>query len=127
MQERMLCPRHAHIRLEVREGVLICPRCQRPDAVLEPAELITMTQLWNREVMPSYDELIEGVDKSIMEFLWLEQSGTLINLFLYFNSEKKPLDPREFLMFWGSLVEEEQDYYMIASAEGLRDEAKEER
>jgi hypothetical protein len=82
-----------------------------------------MQEIWRQESVPSFEEMVAGVDETILEYLWVEKSGTLINLFLYFSSERKPMNPREFLEFWGSLSGSEQDYYMTASAEGLRNEA----
>lgn len=120
MQERLICVKHPHIDVREKNGIQYCRLCSARGSA---SILTTMTELWHQESVPSFEEMIAGVDESIMEFLWVEKSGTLINLFLYFNSERRPLNPREFLEFWGSLSESEQDYYMTASAEGLRDEA----
>lgn len=124
MQEQMICPRHPHVGLEMKDGELNCRRCTAAGNLLKPAGLITLKELWDRESVPSFDEMITGVDETILDFLWKEKSGTLINLFLYFTSHQRPLDPREFLQFWGSLSGPEQDYYMFASAEGLKSEVK---
>lgn len=120
MQERLICARHPHVGIREKDGKPYCRLCVAKD---KDAKLMVMRDLWRQESIPSFEEMIAGVDETILEFLWIEKSGTLINLFLYLNSERKPLNPREFLEFWGSLSESEQDYYMTASAEGLRDEA----
>jgi hypothetical protein len=120
VQERLICVKHPHIDIRVKDGKQYCRLCSARNT---EAELTTMTELWHRDSVPSFEEMLAGVDESIMDFLWVEKSGTLINLFLYFNAERKPLNPREFLEFWGSLSAADQDYYMTASAEGLRDEA----
>lgn len=119
MQEQMVCPKHPGGRIVDEGGILRCRRCT--------PQLITMKELWGqweRKNPLSFDQLMADVDSAIMEFLWSEKNGTLVNLFLYFNVKSNPLNPREFLEFWDSLAAEEQDYYMRASAEELRNEAK---
>lgn len=81
-------------------------------------------QIWANVEVPPLRELVSEVDARITEYLWIWNSGALVNLFLYFQSEAKPLDPREFLEFWGPLSPAEEDYYIAASAEAMRDEAK---
>lgn len=117
MQEQgdWTCPKHPDKLLEWDGRSFVCVAC-----------ILTrkIEKVWESFEPLSLAGLIASVDESIMEFLWLERDGTLVNLFLYFNSETKPLDRREFLEFWGSLSEAEEDYYMSASAEGLQSEAK---
>lgn len=125
-QEDWLCLRHPHIKVEWNDAksAYYCSRCVKRGHTLPHETLVRLKDLWVQESLPSLKELVAGVDDAIMDFLWKEKSGTLVNLFLYFNSEREPLNPRDFLQFWGSLSEAEQDYYMFASAEELRTEAK---
>ena len=119
MQEQMVCPNHPGGQLVSENGVLRCQRC--------PTDLITIKELWERWERRnplSFDDLMTRVDEVIMKFIWSEKNGTLVNLFLYFSSERKPLNPREFLEFWDSLSEDEEDYYMSASAVELGNEVK---
>lgn len=115
------CSRHMDAMVDEVDGEFRCRMCYHAG---ESHPILTPKQVWDEVSVPSLRELIASVDEAIMDFLWAENDGTLINLYLYFNSEREPLDPREFLQFWGSLSEEEQKYYMSASAEALRNEAK---
>jgi hypothetical protein len=124
MQEQRYCPRHPGVKIIMTYGTFTCRKCVLYEDVLPPARLLTLKELFEQAELPSLEQLCEKVDAAIMEFLWAGKDGTLINLFLYFNSERKPLNPREFLEFWDSLSGVEEDYYMIASAEGLRSEVK---
>jgi hypothetical protein len=94
------------------------------DDLMKNKRFSELRRQWEKETVPSFGEFIAGVDEAIMDFLWTERSGALINLFLYFNGESDPLNPREFLQFWGSLSKSEEDYYLIASVQELRNEAK---
>lgn len=119
MQEQMICPNHPGYRVVSESGVFRCLRC-----AANPITLKELWERWERKNPPSFDKLMASVDEAIMKFVWSEKNGTLVNLFLYFSSERKPLNPREFLDFWDSLSEAEEDYYMGASAEELGNEAK---
>lgn len=55
----------------------------------------------------TFDDLVIAVDNSLMEEMENEKSGVLLKLYNFFNSEKRPMYPREFFEFWGSLSHEE--------------------
>lgn len=114
-QEDWVCPVHPETMLEWDGYSHICASCVLSDRI---------ERMWESVELPPLEELVANVDDAITEYLWIGNNGPLITLFLYFHSEKKPLDPREFLEFWGPLSPAEEDYYIAASAEAMRDEAK---
>jgi hypothetical protein len=59
-------------------------------------------------------DLAYTVEKTILEeFILGDSTGTILQLFRFFDSVEKPLDLLEFLEFWNSLSQSEQCTYML--------------
>ena len=114
-QEDWMCPVHPNTMLEWDGYSHICAECVLSNRIERMWEGVTITPL---------ADLVKDVDNCITEYLWIGNSQPLVTLFLYFHSEAKPLDPREFLEFWGPLRPADEEYYLKASAEALQSEVK---
>jgi hypothetical protein len=62
----------------------------------------------------SFEELINVVDDFLMREIRRDKSGILMKMYNFFDSGKRPLDPREFFEFLGSLNIVEELEYMDA-------------
>lgn len=61
----------------------------------------------------TFDDLIAAVDGVLKEEMDNDKTGILWKLFDFFNSEKRPLDYREFYAFLGSWTLEDKIYYEV--------------
>lgn len=68
------------------------------------------------EVTPSsphmtFDELVDVVDDALWTDMRKPKNKLFLRLYHFFDSERRPLDPREFYEFLGSWTVEDQLYY----------------
>jgi hypothetical protein len=59
----------------------------------------------------SFSDLVDAIDGVLQEDMDNDRSGILWKLFNFFDSEKRPLDYREFYAFLGSWTIEDKIYY----------------
>lgn len=60
------------------------------------------------------DDLVAHIDRTLMEEVDRDPTGTLRRLYDFFDTATKPLNPREFYQFLGALTPEENIYYLFA-------------
>lgn len=68
------------------------------------------------EVTPSsshmtFDELIDAVDDALWRDMRKPKNALFLRLYRFFDSERRPLDPREFYEFLNSWTVEDELYY----------------
>lgn len=64
-------------------------------------------------ILPTYPELVKGIDAALMWEIEHEVTGVARALYDFFDSPRKPIDPREFMHYWLALTEEEKLLIML--------------
>jgi hypothetical protein len=70
-----------------------------------------LMELWSKTPEMTLGSFLLHVDVKLLWEIETDPVGFLRGVFEFFDSDEKPLKPREFLRFWNSLSEEDRSYY----------------
>jgi hypothetical protein len=63
----------------------------------------------------TFGELLDIIDDALWADMRKDKSGVLMALYHFFNTNRRPLDLREFYEFLGSWTVEDKQYYELAA------------
>lgn len=96
------------------------------DSIFEPKPKleIALHQLWSNDQIPGFEDFVEEIDAALMAELEADPLGIVLDIYNFFDSKEKPLNPREFLQFWVSLSDEDRTEFILDTTVPLNPEGK---
>lgn len=84
--------------------------------VVNENDPLGLMELWSVTPEMPLGSFLQYVDTVLLREIKVDPFNLLRDPFEFFDSEEKPLKPREFLRFWNSLSQEERVYYSVETA-----------